>query len=74
MKGEGEVEEKEGEQINVYIRIRPMRNEFSKKSLKVAGKAIVLPEKKHQPLYFDSIFDETMSQQKVFESACQPIV
>ncbi|CAM5999289.1 unnamed protein product [Sphagnum balticum] len=52
-----------------------MRNEFSKRSLKIIDKGIALnyKDKIHQ-LYFDSVFDENYSQQKVFESACMPIV
>lgn len=69
--------EKEGEaeQINVFIRIRPMRNEHSKKSLKIIDKGVAFhyKEKIHQ-LYFDGVFDDTYSQQRVFESACMPIV
>lgn len=69
--------EKEGEaeQINVFIRIRPLRNENSKKSIKIIDKGVAFnyKEKIHQ-LYFDGVFDDTYSQQKVFESACMPIV
>lgn len=48
----------EPEQINVFIRIRPMRNEHSKKSLKIFEKAVAFPEKeKRNPFYFDGVFD-----------------
>ena len=61
--------DEEGEQINVYMRIRPMRNQHSKKSLKILekgnGVALHYKDKIHQ-LYFDGVFDDTYSQQKVF--------
>lgn len=52
-----------------------MRNEFSKKSLKVIDRGVAFhyKDKIHQ-LYFDGVFDDTFSQQKVFEAACLPIV
>jgi DNA replication protein DnaC len=67
--------EGEAEQINVFIRIRPMRNEHSKKSLKIIDKGVAFhyKDKIHQ-LYFDGVFDDTFSQQRVFESGCLPIV
>lgn len=66
----------EEEQIKVYIRIRPLRNEFSKKCLKIidrGGVAFQKDGKVHQ-FYFDDVFPENASQQNVFESACLPIV
>lgn len=67
--------EGEQEQIKTYIRIRPMRNEFSKRSLKIIDRGVAFhyKDKIHQ-LYFDGVFDETYSQQRVFEASCLPIV
>jgi hypothetical protein len=44
-----------------------MRNEHSKKSLKIIDKGVAFhyKDKIHQ-LYFDGVFDDTFSQQKVF--------
>lgn len=52
-----------------------MRNEFSKKSLKIIDRGVAFhyKDKIHQ-LYFDGVFDETYSQQRVFEASCLPIV
>lgn len=43
------------DQINVYIRIRPMRNEFSKKTLKTIDRGVAFHYKdsKIHQLYFD---------------------
>lgn len=50
--------EEEQEQIKTYIRIRPMRNEFSKRSLKIIDRGVAFhyKDKIHQ-LYFDGVFD-----------------
>lgn len=60
----------------MYIRIRPTRNEFSKKCLKTVdrgGVAFQRDNKIHQ-FYFDDVFPENTSQETVFQSACLPIV
>lgn len=66
----------EEEQIKVYLRIRPMRNELSKRTLKIIDRGVAFHYKdnKIHQLYFDGVFDDTASQEKVFESACLPIV
>ncbi len=71
-----ERERGEDEHIKVYIRIRPMRNEFSKKTLKTIDRGVAFHYKdnKIHQLYFDEVFEETSTQQKVFEEACLPIV
>jgi DNA replication protein DnaC len=51
-----------------------MRNELSKKSLKIIDKGVAFHYNKIHQLYFDGVFDDTYSQQKVFESGCLPIV
>ena len=70
-----EQQAEEAEQINVYVRIRPMRNEFARKSLKLIDRGVAFnyKEKIHQ-LYFDGVFDDTANQERVFESSCLPIV
>jgi DNA replication protein DnaC len=54
-----------------------MRNEFARKSLKINEKAkavsLAYKEKDH-PFVFDGVYDDTYSQQRVFENACQPVV
>ena len=35
-----EQQAEEAEQINVYVRIRPMRNEFARKSLKLIDRGV----------------------------------
>jgi hypothetical protein len=62
-------------QIKVFIRIRPFRNELSRRCLKVIEKGVALnfKEKIHQ-LYFDEVFDEDVRQEKVFVQSCKPIL
>ena len=53
-----------------------MRNEFSKKTLKVIDRGVAFHYKdnKIHQLYFDEIFDEAAPQQKVFDTAGLKIV
>lgn len=62
-------------QIKVFIRIRPFRNELSKRCLKLIEKGVALnfKEKIHQ-LYFDEVFDEDTKQERVFNQTCKPIL
>ena len=75
-KNSNEKSNDEDDQIKVYIRIRPMRNEFAKKTLKFIdhGVAFHYKDKKVNQLYFDEVFDETTSQQKLFDAAGLKIV
>lgn len=52
-------ESSEEEQIKVYLRIRPMRNEFSKRTLKLIDRGVAFHYKdnKIHQLYFDGVFD-----------------
>lgn len=70
------VENGQEEQIQVHLRIRPMRQELSKKTLKLIdhGVAFHYKDNKIHQLYFDNVFDDTASQQRVFEHTCLPIV
>ncbi len=54
-KNSNEKSNEEDDQIKVYIRIRPMRNEFAKKTLKIIdhGVAFHYKDKKVNQLYFD---------------------
>ena len=56
-------EDPQDSQIKVFIRIRPFRNELSKRCLKLIDKGVALnfKEKIHQ-LYFDEVFDEDSTQ------------
>lgn len=57
-------EDDSDDQIKVYIRNRPLRNEFSKRCLKLInhGVALNFKDKIHQ-LYYDGVFDEGATQQ-----------
>ena len=53
-----------------------MKNQFAKKTLKIIdhGVAFHYKDKKVNQLYFDEVFDETTSQQKLFDTAGLKIV
>lgn len=53
-----------------------MRQESSRKTLKLIDRGVAFHYKdnKIHQLYFDNVFDDTASQQKVFEHTCLPIV
>ena len=59
----------------MFIRNRPLRNEFSKRCLKLIdhGVALNFKDKIHQ-LYFDGVFEEDTSQETVFNSACRSLL
>lgn len=63
------------DQIKVYIRNRPLRNEFSRRCLKMIDHGVALNFKdKIYQLYFDGVFDEGATQQEVFEESCLPVL
>jgi kinesin family member 5 len=66
----------EEEQIRVYLRLRPLRNELSKRTLKLVNRGVAFHYKDNRihQLYFDDVFDEVTSQQQIYEAACMPIV
>ena len=52
----------------MYIRNRPLRNEFAKRCLKVIDHGVALNFKdKIYQLYFDGVFDEAANQEDVFK-------
>lgn len=56
------------DQIKVYIRNRPLRNEFSKRCLKLIDHGVALNFKdKIYQLYYDGVFDEGATQDSVFQ-------
>ena len=67
--------EYEESQIKVFVRLRPMRNEATRRSTRVIDKGVAIHFKdKINQLYFDNVFDEDAKQEKVFHETCKPIL
>lgn len=68
-------EEHPQDQIKVFVRNRPLRNEFSKRCLKLIDHGVALNFKdKIYQFFYDGVFDEGATQQNVFEEACMPLL
>lgn len=58
----------ESNQIRVFVRNRPLRNQFAKKCLKLIDQGVALNYKdKIFPFNFDGVFDESATQEAVFK-------